>query len=119
MGVPQDLVAAYLGIDPKTLRLHYRAVIDQQKAIKNFAVGKSLFQKATSASHPQAVTAAIFWAKTQMGWKDTTVLEHTGGVASEPVDYDNLDLDEKRELLRLMQKAKAKPDAESEMVAGG
>jgi hypothetical protein len=26
------------------------------------------------------MTAAIFWAKTQMGWKETSVQEHTGKI---------------------------------------
>ena len=32
----------------------------------------------TGASHGDCVRAAMFWAKTRMGWKETNVQEHTG-----------------------------------------
>ena len=49
----------------------------------NSAVAQSLFKKATGDG-PQSVAAAIFWAKTRMGWKETVVNEH-GGVAHNPI----------------------------------
>ena len=53
-------------------------------AIKaNANVGKFLYQAAsgqalaTGATYSDCVRAAMFWAKTRMGWKETNVQEHT------------------------------------------
>ena len=32
----------------------------------------------TGATYSDCVRAAMFWAKTRMGWKETNVQEHTG-----------------------------------------
>lgn len=82
-GVPEADIARVLDIDPKTLRKHYRAELDHAHVKANSAVAQSLFRKATGDG-PQSVTAAIFWAKTRMGWKETVVNEH-GGIADNPV----------------------------------
>jgi len=82
-GVPESDIARVLDIDPKTLRKHYRAELDLAHVKANSAVAQSLFRKATGDG-PQSVTAAIFWAKTRMGWKETVVNEH-GGIADNPV----------------------------------
>src|SRR5215831_13414972 len=37
------------------------------------------------------ITVAIFWAKTRMGWKETTVLEHKDGDAEEQSLRDSID----------------------------
>lgn len=76
-GVPEHDIAGVIGIDPKTLRKHYRADLDFAMTKANALVAQSLFAKATGNGN-QAVTAAIFWAKTRMGWKETQHLEHTG-----------------------------------------
>jgi hypothetical protein len=68
-GVPEHLIARVLGINPKTLRKYYREELDTAHIRANTAVAQSLFRKATSDG-PQSVTAAIFWAKTRMGWKE-------------------------------------------------
>jgi len=82
-GVPEADIARVLAIDPKTLRKHYRAQLDMAHVKANSAVAQSLFRKATGDG-PQSVTAAIFWAKTRMGWKETVVNEH-GGIEGNPV----------------------------------
>ena len=58
-------------IDEKTLRHHFRKEIDTGQVKANAAVAQSLLKLATSGN----VTAAIFWAKTRMGWKETNVTE--------------------------------------------
>jgi hypothetical protein len=68
-GVPEHLIARVLNIDPKTLRKYYREELDTAHIRANTAVAQSLYRKATSDG-PQSVTAAIFWAKTRMGWKE-------------------------------------------------
>ena len=67
------------GIDRDTLAKHYRQELDEGKAKANAAVAKSLFQRAIHDDNP---TSAIWWSKTQMGWKETKIQEHTiGGLA--------------------------------------
>lgn len=68
-GVPHDNIAAIVreGIDSDTLKKHFKKELSQGKAKANAKVGQTLFQKATSGD----TTAAIWWSKTQMGWKDS------------------------------------------------
>jgi len=83
-GVPIKEVAAYIGIDDKTLYKYYREELENSAIKANANVGKFLYQAAsgqalaTGATHSDCVRAAMFWAKTRMGWKETTVQEHTG-----------------------------------------
>lgn len=75
-GTPQDLIARQVPnpetnapIDGKTLRRAFRAELVDGMVAANAMVAQSLFKKATG-NGPQSVTAAIFWAKTRMGWKE-------------------------------------------------
>jgi hypothetical protein len=79
-GVPQVDIARVIGIDGDTLRKHFREEIDTGAAKANAKVGEFLFRQATGqcGDGSAAVTAAIFWAKTRMRWKETRVNEHTG-----------------------------------------
>jgi hypothetical protein len=76
-GIPEADIARVIGIDAKTLRKHYREELDIAHVKANSAVAQSLFKKATGDG-PQSVTAAIFWCKTRMGWKETVLNEHAG-----------------------------------------
>ena len=69
-GVPELNIASVIGIDPKTLRKHYRHELDNGQVKATAKVAESLFRKATSDG-PQSVTAAIFWLKTKGGWRET------------------------------------------------
>ena len=88
-GVPIKEVAAYIGIDDKTLYKYYREELENSAIKANANVGKFLYQAAsgqalqTGASHGDCVRAAMFWAKTRMGWKETNVQEHTGANGTE------------------------------------
>jgi hypothetical protein len=76
-GVPHDQIAVLIGedgIDADTLKKHFKNELVQGKAKANAKVGQTLFQKATSGD----TTAAIWWSKTQMGWKDTQAHEISG-----------------------------------------
>ena len=83
-GVPIKEVAAYIGIDDKTLYKYYREELENSAIKANANVGKFLYQAAsgqaltTGASYSDCVRASMFWAKTRMGWKETNVQEHTG-----------------------------------------
>ena len=82
-GIPQKEIASFIGIDTKTLSKHYREELDVAQVKAHAAVGRFLFQSATGAtlkegaSHSDCVRAAMFWAKTRMGWKETQGVEHT------------------------------------------
>ena len=74
IGTRQDDIAAIIGIDPKTLRLHYREELDLAAAKANATIGGALFNKARGGD----TTAMIFWMKTRAGWKETQKIEGTG-----------------------------------------
>jgi hypothetical protein len=65
------------GIDPKTLRKHYRNELRHGHTKANIRVAENLFRKPTGEGR-EAVTAAIFWLKTRARWKETSVNEITG-----------------------------------------
>lgn len=73
VGTTQEALASIIGIDPKTLRKYYRDELDHSKAKANATIGGALFNKAKSGD----TAAMIFWMKTQAGWKETNVNEHT------------------------------------------
>ena len=80
-GVPIKEVAAYIGIDDKTLYKYYKEELDNSAIKANANVGKFLYQAAsgqaltTGATYSDCVRAAMFWAKTRMGWKETNAQE--------------------------------------------
>jgi len=76
-GVPEVDIAGVIGIDPKTLRKHYRAELKYGHVKANAKVAENLFRKATGDGR-EAVIAAIFWMKTRAGWKETQVTELAG-----------------------------------------
>ncbi len=84
-GITQEEIARFIGIDPKTLRLHYRDELDSAHIKANAKVGQFLFQNASGqtlgsgATHSDCVRAAMFWAKTRMGWRETQSIDHTTG----------------------------------------
>ena len=73
VGIPHEGIASVVrdGIDDKTLRKHFRRELDTAKTKANAKIGGTLVNKAVNGD----TTAAIFWAKTQMGWKETSVIE--------------------------------------------
>lgn len=67
VGLPQDDIAAYLGIDPKTLRKWYAEELQQATVQANAAVAKALFTKATKGNDTAAM---IFWLKARANWRE-------------------------------------------------
>ena len=74
-GLTHERIAALIGIDPKTLRKHFRTELDVGAAKADAAVAKSLFENATKFNN---VAAQIWWTKSRMGWTDKLTIEHTG-----------------------------------------
>jgi len=85
-GVPEIDIARVVGIDPKTLRKHYRDELDTGQVKANAKVAENLYRKATGEGR-EAVTAAIFWLKTRAGWKETSVHE-VGGRDGQPIEVE-------------------------------
>lgn len=70
-GFPQLDIAQTIGVAKMTLRKHCPDELRTGKLAANAKVAESLFKKATG-NGPAAVTAAIWWSKTQMGWTEKT-----------------------------------------------
>lgn len=68
-GIPEDDIAVIIGVTGKTLRKHYRAELDRGMAVINFKIVKNLARIAQGQGR-EAVTAAIYWTKTRMGWSE-------------------------------------------------
>jgi hypothetical protein len=78
-GIPETDVARVVGIDPKTLRKHYRDELDLGETKANAQVAGFLFNSARSGN----VTAQIFWLKTRARWKETPSEHwHSGAVGT-------------------------------------
>jgi len=75
-GLPIEQIAVLVrdGIDTDTLRKHFAQELISGKAKANGQVGKTLFQKVMAGD----TTAAIWWSKTQMRWKEVQQHEITG-----------------------------------------
>jgi hypothetical protein len=72
VGIPQESIARVIGIDPKTLRKHFREELDTAEIKANAKIGGTLFNKAINGD----TTAAIWWSKARMGWKERTQFQH-------------------------------------------
>lgn len=87
-GIPQEDIAAYIGISHVTLRKHYASELKLSAIKANATVGKYLFSLASGqalkkgASHSECARSAMFWAKTRMGWRETNNLDHTSSDGS-------------------------------------
>ena len=89
-GVPELNIASVIGIDPKTLRKHYRHELDNGQVKATAKVAESLFRKATTEG-PQSVTAAIFWLKTKGGWRETSQDHRVGFYDLSKITEEELD----------------------------
>jgi hypothetical protein len=78
-GIPESDISRVVGIDPKTLRKHYRDELDLGETKANAQVAGFLFNAARSGN----VTAQIFWLKTRARWKETPSEHwHSGAVGT-------------------------------------
>lgn len=73
VGIPQESICLVVrdGIDDKTLRKHFRKELDTAAVKANAKIGGTLYNKAINGD----TTAAIWWSKTRMGWKETNIQE--------------------------------------------
>jgi hypothetical protein len=113
-GIAEKEIAASIGergIDPKTLRKHFRRELDTGATKANLAVAQSLFKMATSGSHPGA---AMFWLARRGGaaWKETTAVEHSGPQGG-PIEIADTRKRITDELARLASSRNAPPETPS------
>lgn len=89
-GIPEPDISRVVGIDPKTLRKHYREELDLGEAKANAQVAGFLFNSAKNGN----VTAQIFWLKTRAKWRETPVeLKHSGSIGRrEMAEYSDAEL---------------------------
>jgi hypothetical protein len=77
-GIPEADISGVVGIDPKTLRKHYREELDLGETKANAQVAGFLFNAAKNGN----VTAQIFWLKTRAKWRETPMeVKHSGSVS--------------------------------------
>jgi hypothetical protein len=76
-GIPETDISRVVGVDPKTLRKHYREELDLGETKANAQVAGFLFNAARNGN----VTAQIFWLKTRAKWRETPLeLRHSGSI---------------------------------------
>lgn len=63
-------IAKVVGMSQPTLHKLYRPELDRGHIVANAKVAHSLFTMATHPTKPN-VSAAIFWAKVRMGWRES------------------------------------------------
>jgi hypothetical protein len=79
IGIPQEDIALFIGIDAKTLKSHFDEDLRLGSTRANAQVGGNLFKAATGDPTDKAcVTAMIWWTKARMNWRDSTRVEQTG-----------------------------------------
>jgi hypothetical protein len=109
-GIPQEAIAREIGVAPKTLRRHFRDILDKAAQRAHAKVGEFLFTMASGRGGPPlyedviengkkigrrivrdergqivrdvdfraCTTAAIFYSKARMGWRETSDVNLTG-----------------------------------------
>jgi len=92
-GVPEVEIGDVIGVDPKTLRKHYRKELRQGHTKANAKVAENLYRRATGEGR-EAVIAAIFWLKTRAGWRESISHELSGrdGAPIEVEDHSPRDM---------------------------
>ncbi|MFN3347348.1 hypothetical protein [Pseudorhodoplanes sp.] len=102
-GIPELDVARVVGIDPKTLRKHYRDELDLGQTKANAQIAGFLFNNARNGN----VAAQIFWLKTRARWRESpTELQHSGAIGG--LDVKKLTDAELEKLLEIISAANAR-----------
>ena len=68
-GIPQEDISRVLGIDPKTLRLHYADQLELGSIKATAKVAQNLFTMACKPTR-EGLQAAIFWLRVRAGWSE-------------------------------------------------
>ena len=110
LGSTQEQIAAMIGKSVPTLVKNddVRKALDEGRAETIAKVAGSLVKKALNGD----TASAIFYLKTQAGWKETSVVEHAGKV-KHGYDLDSLSTERLDELERILADARASASGES------
>jgi hypothetical protein len=110
IGLTHDQIAKVMDISDETLRRHYNQELATAKAMLNTQVAGNLYSIATSKDHKGAVTAAIFWLKTQAKWKETIDLSSEDGTMTPKagLDVSKLSVETLTEIMRAADASKQK-----------
>lgn len=73
LGVPHEQIAKKIGIDPTTLRKHYRSDLEEGDVEAFASVAGALWHNAVKCNN---VVAQIFWMKARHGWIDRREVNH-------------------------------------------
>lgn len=73
VGLTQEAIGKYLGIDSKTLRKYYSEELEGATIDANRMVGEALFQQAINGN----IAAQIFWMKCRARWTERVTPEET------------------------------------------
>lgn len=77
MGMTRPDIARVMGISHVTLGKYYQEDLEAGDKIINSAIAANIARQALKNDF-KAMPAAFFWAKTRMGWRDVSQLEHSG-----------------------------------------
>lgn len=78
-GVSMEDIAFFLDMDAKTCRKLYHDTWRKGKIKANNNIASALYNKAIK---DKDTSAMIFWAKTQMGWRETVHVDNTSSDGS-------------------------------------
>lgn len=76
-GCTCDMAAKVMDMSEKSFRTHYKDVTEKTMAMKNAEIAGVAYRLAKSGENDRMT---IFWLKTRAGWKETSALEHSGGI---------------------------------------
>ncbi len=87
-----------MGIDTKTLLKYYQEELNDGKARASYNVARTLYGQAVGQKDadgtwitPPNMTALIYWTKTQMGWREATLVQTQQlGANGQPIDPPKL-----------------------------
>ena len=96
LGLPHEQICSILDISKPSLYKYYDEELIKGKATANAQISENLFKIATGTGR-EAVTACIFWLKTQARWTEKQVLEIQDGTEQD---------DKFRQLIKDIQRAK-------------
>lgn len=96
LGIPHEQICSILNISKPTIYKYYGDELLKGKAQANAKISENLFRIATGTGR-EAVTACIFWLKTQCQWNEKQVIEVQDGTEQN---------DKFKELIADIQRAK-------------
>lgn len=105
IGVPQDRIAAALGIDTDTMRKHFRIELTDGRTRTLTKVADSLVRQALAGN----VTAAIFYLKTQGRWREAPQEHEHAGPGGGPIEVANIqmtDAERAERVTRLLERGR-------------